>query len=93
MKTLILFALIFSICISAYAGNDENKEFLDATINRFQEECKDKIGIDYLNCWSEYSPERCKSLVYEKDKSAWSRCVYSCGSAGIFSKTFGECSN
>lgn len=89
----IVFASILLICTSANAGNDENKEFLNATIKKFKEECKNEKGIDYLNCWSENSPEKCKGLVYGKDRTAWSRCVYSCGSAGFYSKIFGECSD
>jgi len=89
----IAIALIFLICASANASKDENTEFLNATIEKFKKECKDEKGIDYLNCWSEYSPKKCKGLVYGKDRMTWSRCVYSCGSAGFYSKTFGECSN
>jgi hypothetical protein len=90
----IAFVSMLLICASAEAGNDENKEFFNATMKKFTEECKEKKGIDYANCRAEISPEKCKSLVYSnKDESGWQRCVYSCGSAGIYSKTFGECSD
>lgn len=89
----IVIALMLLICASANASNDKNKDFLDATIEKFNKECKDEKGIEYLNCWSEYSPKKCKGLVYGKDRMAWSSCVYSCGSAGLYSKSFGECAN
>lgn len=76
-----------------FADNKENREYLDEVVREFQEECRGRDGFDYLNCWSEHSPKKCKSLVYGQDHMAWSRCVYSCGSAGFYSKTFGECSN
>ncbi len=94
MKTIAIalgFMLLISSAVSA--SDKENKKFLDATIKKFKEECKEEKGMDYLNCWADHSPEKCKSLVYAKDKSAWARCVYSCGSAGIYSKTFGDCSD
>jgi hypothetical protein len=73
--------------------SDPNAEFLEKTISTFLENCEGKVGIDYLNCWADNSPKKCKSLVYGKDRSAWSRCVFSCGSEGVFSKTFGDCAN
>lgn len=78
---------------SATEADDKNKDYLDKVISKFTDECKDKSGINYLNCWAEYTPKRCKGLVYGKDRSAWARCVYSCGSASFYTKTFGECSN
>jgi hypothetical protein len=75
------------------ADSNPNSEFLKKTISNFREKCEGKEGIDYLNCWADYSPKRCKSLVYGKDRSAWSRCVFSCGSAGFYSQTFGDCSD
>ena len=48
--------------------------------------------MECLNCWEKHSPTKCKSLVYVDDSTAWSRCVYSCGGAEVYSKTFGECS-
>lgn len=98
MKILALI-FIFSVLLNitfAVADDGKNKEFLDSTIKNFQKKCeKQKGDMDYLNCWAKYSPKKCKSLVFDNDrrKNAWQRCVYTCGSAGIYSKTFGECSN
>lgn len=74
-------------------NRDKNDKFLDETLNKVKVKCKKKEGIDYLNCWANYSPEKCKSFVYSEDRKAWSVCVYSCGSSGIYSRNFGECSN
>lgn len=94
MKILAIgFTFIFLICASANADDDEDRTFLDETVEKIKKECEDEEGVDYLSCWSDYSPKKCKNLVYGKDRTAWSRCVYSCGSAGIYSKIFGECSD
>ena len=93
-----VFALAFLFCAAlssaaVTADEKDNKAFLSDTIEKFKSNCKGKVGIDYLDCWADHSPGRCKSLVYGKDRTAWTRCVYSCGSAGIFSRTVGECSD
>lgn len=92
-----LIFLISSLLILAsmplIADDKANKEFLAEATREFREKCEGEKGVEYLNCRAKHSPEKCKSLVYGKDRTAWSRCVYSCGSAGIISKTFGECSD
>ena len=92
MRVILLFLFVLLSGAVVYASDDENKEFLQEVIDEFREECEGEEGIDYLNCWADYTPDKCKALVYLKDKAAWRRCVYSCGSAGFFSKNFGECS-
>ena len=72
---------------------DPNQEYLKEVVKTFEEKCTGQKGINFLNCWADYSPKKCKSLVYGQPVNpTWARCVYSCGSAGIYSKTFGECS-
>ena len=71
----------------------DNALFMEAIWEGVKKNCKGKNGLDYLNCQAEYSPKKCKSLVYDKDRYPWKVCVYSCGSASIYSKNFGECSN
>lgn len=94
LKTLKLICLlaISLVHTSLAAGDKENKEFLDKKVKEFREKCQKK-GAEFLNCRADLSPKKCKSLVYGSDPAAWARCVYSCGSEGIYSKTFGECSN
>lgn len=67
--------------------------FFDEVLDKIQSNCDGRLGVDYLNCWSDFSPKKCKGLVFIKDKSSWARCVYSCANAGFFSKWLGECSN
>ncbi len=72
---------------------DPNQEYLKEVVKTFKEKCAGQEGINFLNCWADYSPKKCKSLVYGQPVNpTWARCVYSCGSAGTYSKTFGECS-
>ena len=75
-----------------YVAPGSNEEFLQNVTKNFQEKCAGQEGIDFLNCWADYSPKKCKSLVYGQPVNpTWARCVYSCGSAGMYSKTFGDC--
>lgn len=94
MKSLLIILLVTILTsVSVLANENDNKKFLDRTIGKFFENCKGKTGVDYLNCWADNSPKKCKSLVYAKDRRAWKICVYSCGSEGFYSRTIGECSN
>lgn len=90
----IFFAAIVFIafCSGANAGDINPSEYVSEVFYDFQEECADESGMDYLNCWSDHSPEKCKGLVYDRNKAAWMRCVASCANASIYSKTFGDCS-
>ncbi len=73
---------------------DPNQEYLNEVVKTFEEMCTGQKGINFLNCWADYSPKKCKGLVYGQPVNpTWARCVYSCGSAGTYSKTFGECSD
>lgn len=89
---LLLAVLIVGICYGEDANS--NKSFLNNTRNKIREECSSKKGsVEYIKCFHEYTPKKCKSLVYNSDKTAWARCVALCGSESFYSKTLGECSN
>ena len=88
-------SVVPDVIVDAFApGSDPNQEYLKEVVKTFKEKCTDQKGIDFLNCWADYSPKKCKSLVYGQPVNPmWARCVYSCGSAGIYSRTVGECSD
>lgn len=93
MRLLIfLFFSLLLVSTGSQAIENDNSKFLDDMLDVFTKGCKEEKGIDYLNCWADHSPSRCKSLVYAQRHQAWSRCVYSCGSASFYSKNFGDCS-
>lgn len=89
--TFVSLALIVSSAES-FAGTYENKKFLAEVVKEIKKECTGKSGIEYINCKADLSPEKCEALVWSRDTKAWQRCVYSCGSESIFSRTVGECS-
>lgn len=50
-----------------------------------------------LVCWEDALPEKCKTLVYLPGKTtdkmrSWYMCAISCEDAGLYARTFGECS-
>ncbi|WP_136805157.1 hypothetical protein [Desulfosediminicola flagellatus] len=88
---LVIF-LLFSVtpCMAAEQNDDE---YFNEVVKLFEKNCKEKSNSEFLKCLAEYTPEKCKSLVYGRDRLAWKECISSCGSANIYSKTFGECSD
>lgn len=90
-RSLCLAALIV-LPIAAHAQNS-GYELLDEVIRKISEECNRMSADEYLNCKAEYTPEKCKDLVYATDTRAWARCIYSCGNASTYSKAFGACSD
>ncbi len=89
--TIILFNILLMTPNASIAN--ENSDYLNGVVGTCREECEGERGADLLNCWADYSPEKCKGLIYDVNKTAWKRCVYSCGTANIYSKTFGDCSD
>jgi hypothetical protein len=79
-----------SICFS---GEKEDSAYLNAVYKTCTTKCASKYGTELYECWKKYTPEKCKEQVYNLSSGGWSRCVMSCGSAGYFSRNFGECSN
>ncbi len=84
---------LFIVGVKANAGEVNPYDFLSKIVVEVKEKCAEETGMDYLNCWADHSPEKCKGLVYESNKAAWSRCVYSCANASFYSKNFGDCSD
>lgn len=87
-KILWVFALGYSL---SAAGSDDGYAFLYEVNQEISENCRGEIGVDYLNCRADYTPERCKGLVYSGNTQGWARCVYSCGLESTFSRTVGDC--
>ena len=94
IKFIFIFFLFFST--SLHAEYEESKAYKKKIIEEYISKCKNVKSIDHLNCKYDNSPKKCKSLVYIKSSeitgNPWSRCVYSCGSASVASKSFGDCS-
>lgn len=92
MRKLFLAMLLISISPVVLSDQQAGVELLRDKYQELRTECSGKVGVDYFNCWSSISPRKCSSLVYDNDRTAWDRCVISCGSAGFFSRTLGQCS-
>ena len=86
---LAMFAIVFLASTSIFADDVQDKKFLEKVIKKVQEKCAG--NKNFLQCRYDNSPRKCKSLSFA-DSSAWARCVHSCGSAGIISKSIGDCS-
>lgn len=87
--TLIVGAIALLISAPIWADGAQDQEFIQKALEKVREQCPS--SEDFLQCRYELSPRKCKALSFG-DISAWARCVRSCGSAGIISKTIGECS-
>jgi len=70
---------------------EAQNEYYGKVLEKIHDNC-DQFGGE---CHAKYSPERCKSLVwnFRETKLAWAMCVQSCGSTNIYSRTLGECSD
>jgi len=94
---LVLYLLAQSALASA---DDEGKQLAEQIIKNAQACAVGKSGSDVPNCYIDATPERCRPQMMEylarEDKEAakrtWYVCVASCANAGVWSKTFGDCS-
>jgi hypothetical protein len=91
--SLWLFFCFVLASTMSHADEEKNREFLRKIQADIQKNCNKQTGADRINCIVDYTPEKCKTLAYNPNFSGWQYCVYSCGSEGMYSKTFGECSD
>lgn len=60
-------------------------------IARIMEACDGIGGVDWLACVDRESPERCRQMIYQKDRRPWALCVSGCNGAGLWRRTMGDC--
>lgn len=97
MKSRDLFLLITIALCSNYAAADrladlkKEREYYEEVRTKITEKCRGTRN--YRQCRSDLTPSKCKPLAFNEDLSAWAACVRSCAHAGLFGRTFGECSS
>lgn len=84
----LLALTIFSTAV--FADPQKETQFLQEILEKVSKEC---VGSrNYIHCKAENTPTKCRALAFSEDLRPWVLCVRSCGNAGYFSQTFGECS-
>ena len=96
LKLLLRTAIVTAVLtpagsLSADEWNPYWKEIYDEAVACVNESQKPLV------CWENALPEKCKVLVYPPGKTtekmrSWFQCAISCEDAGLYSRTFGECS-
>ena len=81
----------------AAAETAPERKFWDAVLERARSCVTAKEFSPVALCFLKSTPKKCQPLVYDAllgsgNKQQWYLCVISCGDAGWYSRTFGECS-
>ena len=81
----------------AAAETAPERKFWDAVLERARSCVTAKEFSPVALCFLKSTPKKCQPLVYDallgsRNKQQWYLCVISCGDAGWYSRTFGECS-
>lgn len=99
MKRLICISVLTvliggTIFAPAKAESQEERSKKSSYLNEIWEKVRENCptGPNFRECKADQGPKKCAVLVYSQDISAWSQCVRSCGTAGVVSRTIGECS-
>ena len=81
----------------AAAETAPERKFWDAVLERARSCVTAEEFSPSALCFLKSTPKKCQPLVYDAllgsgNKQQWYLCVISCGDAGWYSRTFGECS-
>lgn len=99
----IRFAIWLGILLSGNVfGADDPGTILFNEVLKVADQCAtNKSGTQVISCYVKASPKKCESVVLshfvglnagQQYTPAWYFCVASCVDAGVWSRTFGECS-
>lgn len=95
---VFLVVLLVSTACPAWPG-DRGLELFKDVLAKGRECEAGKTGSEVVSCYVKASPSKCESYVYEvysrrnnAARQAWRLCVAMCADAGLWSRTYGECS-